>query len=71
MNLIYSAAVSTPANSIGHYLLLLWGPEAQGYFTRGTLIGSLWIFITFHSIFAVIGFCLRQFERASLVSTPC
>jgi photosystem II P680 reaction center D2 protein len=29
-----TAAVSTPANSMGHSLLLLWGPEAQGYFTR-------------------------------------
>ena len=25
-----TAAVSTPANSMGHSLLLLWGPEAQG-----------------------------------------
>merc|ERR1719384_1631435 len=24
-----TAAVSTPANSMGHSLLLLWGPEAQ------------------------------------------
>ena len=29
-----TAAVSTPANSMGHSLLLLWGPEAQGDFTR-------------------------------------
>ena len=25
-----TAAVSTPANSMGHSLLLIWGPEAQG-----------------------------------------
>ncbi|KAK6771532.1 hypothetical protein RDI58_031222 [Solanum bulbocastanum] len=29
-----TAAVSTPANSLAHSLLLLWGPEAQGDFTR-------------------------------------
>ena len=29
-----TVAVSTPANSMGHSLLLLWGPEAQGDFTR-------------------------------------
>ena len=29
-----TAIVSTPANSMGHPLLLLWGPESQGYFTR-------------------------------------
>ncbi|GKA86757.1 photosystem II D2 protein [Tanacetum coccineum] len=28
-----TAAVSTPANSLAHSLLLLWGPEAQGDFT--------------------------------------
>ena len=27
-----TAAVSTPANSLAHSLLLLWGPEAQGEF---------------------------------------
>ena len=63
-----TAAVSTPANSMGHSLLLLWGPEAQGFFTRWVLMGALWTFITFHLLFAVLGFCLRQFEIASLVS---
>jgi hypothetical protein len=28
-----TAAVSSPANSMGHSLLILWGPEAQGNFT--------------------------------------
>ena len=31
-------------------------------------MGSLWTFITFHVLFSVVGFCLRQFEIASLVS---
>jgi photosystem II P680 reaction center D2 protein len=63
-----TAAVSTPANSMGHSLLLLWGPEAQGYFTRWVLMGGLWTFIAFHGLFGVIGFCLRQFEIARLVN---
>ncbi|XBH84897.1 hypothetical protein VPH35_072957 [Triticum aestivum] len=49
-----TAAVSTPANSLAHSLLLLWGPEAQGEFTRWSL----------HGAFALIGFMLRQFELA-------
>ena len=43
-----TAAVSTPANSMGHSLLLLWGPEAQGDFTRWCQIGGLWAFIALH-----------------------
>jgi len=34
------AAVLTPANSMGHSLLLLWGPEARGDFTRWCQIGQ-------------------------------
>ncbi|CAH8341700.1 unnamed protein product, partial [Eruca vesicaria subsp. sativa] len=34
-----TAAVSTPANSLAHSLLLLWGPEAQGDFTRWCQLG--------------------------------
>jgi len=34
-----TAAVSSPANSMGHSLLLLWGPEAQGNFTLWMKIG--------------------------------
>ena len=52
---------------MGHSLLLLWGPEAQGSFTRWCQMGGLWTFIAFHGVFGVIGFCLRQFEIASLV----
>jgi len=62
-----TAAVSTPANCMGHSLLLLWGPEAQGYFTRWLQMGALWTFIAFHGLFGIIGFCLRQFEIARLV----
>lgn len=62
-----TAAVSTPANSMGHSLLLLWGPEAQGDITRWFQIGGLWAFIALHGSFGVIGFCLRQFEIARLV----
>jgi photosystem II P680 reaction center D2 protein len=62
-----TAAVSTPANSMGHSLLLLWGPEAQGDITRWFQIGGLWAFIALHGSFGVLGFCLRQFEIARLV----
>ena len=63
----FTAAVSTPANSMGHSLLLLWGPEAQGDFTRWCQIGGLWAFCALHGSFGLIGFCLRQFEIARLV----
>ena len=62
-----TAAVSTPANSMGHSLLLIWGPEAQGDITRWFQIGGLWNFVALHGSFGVIGFCLRQFEIARLV----
>jgi photosystem II P680 reaction center D2 protein len=59
-----TAAVSTPANSLAHSLLLLWGPEAQGYFTRWCQLGGLWTFVALHGAFGLIGFMLRQFELA-------
>jgi len=62
-----TAAVSTPANSMGHSLLLLWGPEAKGDFTLWCKIGGLWAFVALHGAFGLIGFCLRQFEIARLV----
>ena len=52
---------------MGHSLLLLWGPEAQGDFTRWCQIGGLWTFVALHGAFGLIGFCLRQFEIARLV----
>ncbi|KAL7598925.1 hypothetical protein Lser_V15G23214 [Lactuca serriola] len=62
-----TAAVSTPANSLAHSLLLLWGPEAQGDFTRWRQLGGLWTFVALHGAFGLIGFMLRQFELARSV----
>ncbi|KAI3880205.1 hypothetical protein MKX03_010387 [Papaver bracteatum] len=62
-----TAAVSTPANSLAHSLLLLWGPEAQGDFTRWCQLGGLWAFVALHGAFGLIGFMLRQFELARSV----
>jgi photosystem II P680 reaction center D2 protein len=62
-----TAAVSTPADSLGHSLLLLWGPEAQGNLIRWFQLGGLWTFTALHGAFALIGFCLRQIEIARLV----
>ncbi|MCC3415794.1 photosystem II D2 protein (photosystem q(a) protein), partial [Microcoleus sp. PH2017_02_FOX_O_A] len=36
-----TVAVSTPANSLGHSLLFLWGPEAQWDFTRWFQLGGI------------------------------
>jgi photosystem II P680 reaction center D2 protein len=58
---------STPANSLAHSLLLLWGTEAQGYFTRWCQLGGLWTFVALHGAFGLIGFMLRQFELARSV----
>ena len=52
----------TPTNSLAHSLLLLWGPEAQGDFTRWCQLGGLWTFVAFHSTFELIDFMLHQFE---------
>ncbi|TVQ11174.1 MAG: photosystem II D2 protein (photosystem q(a) protein) [Leptolyngbya sp. DLM2.Bin27] len=62
-----TTAVSTPAESMGHSLLFLWGPEANGDFVRWCQIGGLWTFTAFHGIFALMGFMLRQIEVARLV----
>jgi len=64
---VLTAAVSTPPNSMGHSLLLLWGPEAQGDFTRWLQLGGLWTFVALHGAFGLIGFMLRQFEIARAV----
>ena len=52
---------------MGHSLLFLWGPEAQGDFTRWCQLGGLWAFVALHGSFALIGFMLRQFEIARSV----
>ena len=62
-----TAAVSTPADAMGHSLLLLWGPESQGDFIRWCQLGGLWNFVALHGAFALIGFMLRQFELARLI----
>ncbi|KAF4402753.1 hypothetical protein G4B88_010205 [Cannabis sativa] len=36
-----------------HSLLLLWGPEAQGDFTRWCQLGGLWTFVALHGAFTV------------------
>jgi photosystem II P680 reaction center D2 protein len=48
---------------MGHSLLL-WGPEAQGDFTRWCQLGGLWPFVALHGAFGLIGFMLRQFNCA-------
>lgn len=65
---VLTAAVSTPPNSMGHSLLFVWGPEAQGDFTRWCQLGGLWAFIALHGAFGLIGFMLRQFEIARSVN---
>ena len=63
-----TAAVSTPADAMGHSLLLLWGPESQGDCPAlGLQLGGLWSFVALHGAFALIGFMLRQFELARLI----
>ena len=62
-----SAAVSTPANCMGHSLLLLWGREGHLGLTPWVLMGGLWPFLAFHGTIGIIAFCLRQFEIARLV----
>ena len=61
-----TAAVSTPADAMGHSLLLLWGPEAQGDFHQ---VVPTWRdfgpLLALHGAFALIGFMLRQFEISS------
>lgn len=63
-----TAAVSTPANCMGHSLLLLWGPEAQTSFSRWVLVGGLWTIIALHGLLGIIAFSVRQFEIARLVN---
>ena len=63
-----TAAVSIPTNSLTHCLLLLWGPKAQGDFTRWYQLGGLWTFDALHGAFGLISFILRQFELALRLS---
>ncbi|KAK3416117.1 hypothetical protein EUGRSUZ_H01947 [Eucalyptus grandis] len=63
-NFLTATAVSTPANSLAHSLLLLWGLEAQGDFTLWCQLGGLWTFVVLQGTFGLIGFMLHQFELA-------
>ena len=65
---VFTAAVSTPPNSLGHAVLALWGPEAASDFTRWVQLGGLWTFVAFHGAFGLVGFMLRQFEIARAIS---
>ena len=51
---VLTAALSTPADSMGHSLMLLWGPEAQGDIVRWFQLGGLWPFVALHGAFALI-----------------
>ena len=62
-----TVAVSTPSNNVGHSLLLLWGPEAEGVFSRWLTLGGLWPFIALHGALGLVGFMLRQFEIARAI----
>lgn len=62
-----TVAVSTPPNSLGHSLLVLWGPEAEANLSRWLQLGGMWTFEAFHGLVGVFGFSLRQFEIAFLV----
>merc|ERR1711943_159714 len=62
-----SPLLCPPPLMMGHSLLLLWGPEAQGDFVRWCQLGGLWAFVALHGAFSLIGFMLRQFEIARLV----
>ena len=52
---LLTVTVSTPSN------------RNDRLFTRWSLIEGLWSFLAFHGLFGLVGFCLHQFEIASLV----
>ena len=61
-----TASVSTPADAMGHSLLLLWGPEAQGDFVRWIQLGgTLGISLLSTVPLLSLVLCLRQFELAT------
>ncbi|EFJ05007.1 hypothetical protein SELMODRAFT_137879 (mitochondrion) [Selaginella moellendorffii] len=64
-----TVAASTPANSPAHSPPLLWGPEAQGDFTRWCQLGGLWTFVALHGAFGLMGPMLRQSELARSVQS--
>jgi len=64
---LLTAAVSTPANCMGHSAFVLWGREAHGVLQFWCWMGGLWVFISAHGAFGALFFCLRQLEIARLV----
>ena len=62
-----TVAVSTLFNSLGHSLLVFWGPEVEAKFNRWLQLGGMWTFVVFHGLFGLFRFSLRQFEIASSV----
>ena len=62
-----TAACSTSADSMGHSLLLLWGPESQKFRPLVPTWGTLELLCRSTVPFALIGFMLRQFEISRLV----
>ena len=70
-----TAAVSTPADAMGHSLLLLWGP-VSGDFVRWCQLGGLWNFVALHrtpSLLSVLcsGSLDRSFNRYSTLQCDC
>ena len=49
-----TAAVSTPGDAMGHSLMFLWGPEAQGSFVRWCQLGGLWNFVAHYTVYLVL-----------------
>jgi len=54
---VLTAVVSTPSNSVGHSLLVIWGPEASGSFSRWLAVGGLWTFVAFHGALGQLASC--------------
>ena len=52
---------------MGHSLLLIWGPEAQGDIVRWFQIGGLWTFIALHGSFGGIGSVYDSLKLQDLV----
>ena len=68
-----TAAVSTPANCMGHSLLFLWGREAQGVLEFWCWMGGLWVFVSWLGSFSASGEIARivpTAEHRQSVPTP-
>lgn len=63
-----TSAVSTPANSLGHSLILVWGSEIKGSFLRFFQVGGIWVLIATHAVLGLLFFSIRQFEISRLIS---